>query len=227
MKKIYLFFLGMLLAMLPCKAQTLQEGKVWNFVQKMYETDMERAYTVTVSGDTIANGQSCKKLVEVYQDTNEKRIFAVFEKDSKIYGIFGSETKLFMDYNLKVGDKADELWTVASVDYINVNNKQRKRITLTCDKYNFPRYIVEGIGLNSTQYNANTLNSYYKVLVSVYENGICIFKDTDFAKQTTGIYNKPKIEKNSNPSLYDLSGRQVFVPQKGQIYIQGKKKIVQ
>lgn len=123
MKKTYLSFLGMLLTILPCKAQTLQDGKVWNFVQKMYEhDDIERAYTVTVNGDTIANGQSCKKLVEFYQDTNEIRTFAVFEKDSKIYGIFGSETKLLMDYNLKVGDKADELWTVAAVDYIDVNN---------------------------------------------------------------------------------------------------------
>lgn len=48
--------------MLPCKSQTLSDGKVWNFVQRMYEhEDIERAYTVTVCGDTIANGLLCKK----------------------------------------------------------------------------------------------------------------------------------------------------------------------
>lgn len=49
--------------MLPCKSQTLSDGKVWNFVQRMYEhEDIERAYTVTVCGDTIANGLLCKNL---------------------------------------------------------------------------------------------------------------------------------------------------------------------
>lgn len=66
MKNIYLTLLGAFFTMLPCKSQTLSDGKVWNFVQRMYEhEDIERAYTVTVCGDTIANGLLCKKLVKV------------------------------------------------------------------------------------------------------------------------------------------------------------------
>lgn len=62
MKNIYLTLLGAIFTMLPCKSQTLSDGKVWNFVQRMYEhEDIERAYTVTVCGDTIANGLLCKK----------------------------------------------------------------------------------------------------------------------------------------------------------------------
>ena len=54
---------------------------------------------VTVAGDTIANGQLCKKLIIAYQDNpNEKRVFAVFEKDNKIYGEFGSSTNLLIDF---------------------------------------------------------------------------------------------------------------------------------
>ena len=49
MKNIYLTLLGAFFTMLPCKSQTLSDGKVWNFVQRMYEhEDIERAYTVTV-----------------------------------------------------------------------------------------------------------------------------------------------------------------------------------
>ena len=117
MNKICLTLLGALFLLLPCKSQTLTDGKVWNYVQKMYEhDDFERAYSVTVSGDTIANGLLCKKLVKVYQDTpNARIVYARFEKDSKVYGVYGEETKLLMDFSLNVGDKANEVGTVVSV----------------------------------------------------------------------------------------------------------------
>ena len=106
--------------MLPCKSQTLSDGKVWNFVQRMYEhEDIERAYTVTVCGDSIANELLCKKLVKVYHDTpNIQTAYAVFEKDSKVYGVYGEQTKLLLDFCLGVGDKANEVGSVISVDYI-------------------------------------------------------------------------------------------------------------
>ena len=34
------------------------------------------------------------------------------------------------------------------------------------------------------------------------------------------------IARNINPTLFDLSGRKVLVPQKGHIYIMGNKKVV-
>ena len=229
MNKIYLsLLLGAFFFMLPCKSQTLSDGKVWNFVQRMYEhDDIERACTMTVSGDTIANGLLCKKLVKVYQDTPNVQIgYAVFEKDSKVYGVYGEDIKLLLDFNLKVGDKANEVGTVISVDYIDIDNTLHKRITVDYGTYNYQSYMVEGIGLSSTKYSANELNSYYEVLVSVYENGKCIFKDSDFTKQTTGIERKPQIEEK-NMTLYDLYGRRVLVAQKGHIYIKDNKKIIQ
>lgn len=103
---------------------------------------------------------------------------------------------------------------------------QHKRITIDYGTYNYQSYLVEGIGLSSTKYSANELNSYYEVLVSVYENGKCIFKNSDFTKQTTGIERTPQIEEKGNSTLYDLFGRQVLVPQKGHIYIKGNKKVI-
>lgn len=214
--------------MLPCKSQTLSDGKVWNFVQRMYEhDDIERAYTVTVSGDTIANGLQCKKLVKVYSDSpNIQTAYAVFEKDSKVYGIYGEQTKLLLDFSLAIGDKANEVGTVISVDYINIDNVQHKRFTIDYGTYNYQSYLVEGVGLSSTKFSANEQNSYYEVLVSVYDNGKCIFKYSDFTKQATGIERTPQIEEKGYSTLYDLSGRQILVPQKGHIYIKGSKKVI-
>jgi len=229
MTKIYLSLLGFFLALLPCKSQTFTDGKVWNFVQRMYEhDDVESAYSVTVCGDTVVNGQLCKKLVEVNQDSpNIRRTFAVFEKDSKIYDVYGANTQLLMDFNLNVGDKFNEVGTVVAVDYIHVDNAQYRRMTIDYEKPKFRSYLVEGIGLSSTKYSSYFQNSFYKVLVSVYENGKCIFKDSDFAKQTTGLFQKLQTEEKSNTTLYDLSGGQVLVPQKGHVYIKDNKKVIQ
>lgn len=133
---------------------------------------------------------------------------------------------MLLNFNLTVGDKADEVGTVISVDYIDIDNVQHKRITVDYGIHNYQSYLVDGIGLSSTKYTSNELNSYYEVLVSVYENGRCIFKDSDFTKQTTGIERTPQIEEKGNSILYDLSGRQVLVPQKGHIYIKGNKKVI-
>ena len=139
MNKICLTLLGALFLLLPCKSQTLSDGKVWNYVQKMYEhDDFERAYSVTVSGDTIVNGLLCKKLVKVYQDTpNAQIVYVRFEKDSKVYGVYGEETKLLMDFSLNVGDKANEIGTVVSVDSVDIDNVQHKRITIDYSFYNY------------------------------------------------------------------------------------------
>lgn len=228
MNKICLTLLGALFLLLPCKSQTLTDGKVWNYVQKMYEhDDFERAYSVTVSGDTIVNGLLCKKLVKVYQDTpNARIVYARFEKDSKVYGVYGEETKLLMDFSLNVGDKANEVGTVVSVDSVDIDNVQHKRITIDYSFYNYQSYLVEGIGLSSTKYSSNELNSYYEVLVSVYDKGKCIFKNSDFTKQTTGIVCKPQIERINNSTVYDLCGKQVLIPKKGHVYVKGNKKVL-
>lgn len=240
MNKMFLSIIAVFLTVLPGKSQTLTEGKVWNFVQRMYgHDDIERAYTVTVSGDTVDNGQLCKKLVTVYKDTPDVQdVYAVFEKDSKIYNVFYGETTLLVDFNLSVGDKVDEVGTVVSVDSICINNVPHKRITVDYARPNYRSYLVEGIGWSSTKYSSYELTSYYEVLVSVYENGECIFTEADFKKQATQIEsnlpdNNLPIAGQNDSTLYDLSGRKIgkigkiAVPQKGHIYIKRNKKFLQ
>ena len=44
-----------------------------------------------------------------YQDTpNIQTAYAVFEKDSKVYGVYGERTKLLLNFSLAVGDKAGQ-----------------------------------------------------------------------------------------------------------------------
>ena len=146
------------------------------------------------------------------------KALATLGMESEVY------QKLLLNFSLAVGDKAGEVGTVISVDYIDIDNVQHKRITIDYGTYNYQSYLVEGIGLSSTKYSANELNSYYEVLVSVYENGKCIFKNSDFTKQTTGIERTPQIEEKGNSILYDLSGRQVLVPQKRTYLYKGEQE---
>ena len=106
---------------------------------------------------------------------------------SKVYERFGTEPMVLWDFNLCVGDKANDYGIVTSVDYIDVDNVKYKRITISYDRYDYQSYLVEGIGMSSNKYDAYEQTSFYDVLVSVYQDGKCVFKDSDFAKQPTGI----------------------------------------
>lgn len=47
-----------------------------------------------------------------------------------------------------------------------------------------------------------------------------------FGGETTGIDGITEMKKEAGPYLYDLTGRRVTTPQKGQIYIRGGKKVI-
>ena len=47
-----------------------------------------------------------------------------------------------------------------------------------------------------------------------------------FGGETTGIEGISETQKKADTSLYDLMGRRVTTPQKGQIYIRGGKKVI-
>lgn len=235
MKRFYLLLLGFFLITLLGKSQTIIDGRTWNFAVKMYgDNETLYTYTVKVCGDTIINGKLCKKLVRTDSENslNVQKIYeySVFEEDSKVFEMNTTEEPwLRLNCDLHVGDKVAPLLKVVSVDSIEVNGIQRKRITLICSEScrddNYQGYIVEGIGISTSKYYGEYLTSFYAELVSVYDNGKCIFTKDDFYKSSTCI-NRLSIGTKDNFSLYDLSGRRVLVPQKGNIYVKGSKKVI-
>ena len=89
MEKLRLFQLALLaMVCLPLSAQErvysnfLHEGKTWRLQQVVAYATSE--VTVTVAGDILAGGKSCKQLV--CDDGGEKTLFAVMvEEGEKVY----------------------------------------------------------------------------------------------------------------------------------------------
>lgn len=234
MRKLYLLLMGFFLIALTSKSQTIIDGRAWNFAVKMYgDNETLYTYTVRVCGDTIVKGKVCKKLVRTDSESgsNIQKIYTynVFEEDSKIFETNTTEEPwLRLDYDLHVGDKVSPLLKVESVDSIEIDGIRRKRITLACSEScrddNYQGYIVEGLGMSTSKYYGEYFTSFYAELISVYDNGKCIFKSDDFSKPSTSV-NRLPIRAKEASTLYDLSGRRVLIPQKGSIYIKGNKKV--
>ena len=168
----------------------LKEGKVWNCFKKMYWESFGLSYepdSVTVCGDTVYHGYPCKLVKLVYHKNPEKVYLGYYmEKDNRIYSIDSSgEVEEEMNFNLSVGDIDGFDGQVTDIDSIIVNGIKRKRITLKrnsmigSSKY-YTYYIVEGIGMSDNALRYEYANSYYHELYSVFENGKCVFRASDF-----------------------------------------------
>ena len=188
------FLITVLLSTLhtPCNSQSsdfLTDGKVWNCVEKMYDEHYglsEIPYTVTVCADTIYCGFPCKRMEKAFMDNREKPItFYAMEKDSRLYQIFGSDEIVeILNFDLSIGDQDGYTGHVSHIDTITVNGVERKRFTVERDrlfiKDYWTYYIVEGIGVSNNALRFEDVSSYYDELCSVYENGVCIFRASDF-----------------------------------------------
>lgn len=210
-----------------------KEGKVWRGWLTFYWDYPYQDFSVQVCGDTIFNDIKCKKLIyKRYrlntQEVTFKQIFVGYEKDKQVFvsytGMGHHDFSKVLDFNLTLG-KA-ESYDVLEIDTIQVNGIKRKRLKVS----NSPEhvsYIVEGIGFNNDGDWGYIFNSFYNVILSVYEDGKCIFTKDDFmAPPITGIVNVKDTHSPEDNAIYNLMGKRVDAPIKGQIYIRNHKKFV-
>ena len=191
--KSYLLIVLLFFTVLPCSSQSsgfLKEDKVWNCFKKMYRESFGLSYepySVTVCGDTVYHGYPCKLVKLVYHKNPEKVYLGYYmEKANRIYSIDSSgEVEEEMSFNLSVGDIDGFDGQVTDIDSIIVNGIKRKRITLKrnsmigSSKY-YTYYIVEGIGMSDNAFRYEYSNSTFDELSSVFENGKCVFRASDF-----------------------------------------------
>lgn len=202
----------------------LTNGKVWKvLIKKDFCPD---AYEmIRVSGDTIVNGRTCKRIV-VETDTYVLN-YAAYEENQKVYCYYHdtTETKLMLDFGLEKGDVVYAGNTcVTDVDYITVNGIKRKRITID-DHRNRIIYFVEGIGLNfefwmdpSFAYPDNE----QRYMVECYDNGLLIFSQSDFAG--TNSIDTISTDDTVDYAKYSLTGIRIDGKDTGRIYIKNGKK---
>ncbi|MBP3535170.1 MAG: hypothetical protein J6J53_04050 [Muribaculaceae bacterium] len=123
-------------------------------------------------------------------------------------------------------------YTVESVDVIEVKGIKRRRITFGNISPELTKgYWVEGIGANYTEmfilwpFCTCGYRDYYKIK-ECYKDGECIFTEADFhAPALTELREIEASDKAADGALYDLSGRRVDHPRRGQIYVSNGRKL--
>ena len=230
----------------------VEEGKKWECTISwgLIETNIKKEY-YSISGDTIVNGITCKKLHGPYST------YAVYEKDGKVYchEKVNGDFHLLYDFTCHEGDVVNVVnpegqteWgldeyrcTIKKVDTIITKSGHRlKRFTLQAENLEIEfgseeEYVwIEGVGspwepLYPVGYWETAGGSSY--LNACYVNGEQLFvgKDIYYGTGIESIHNEFVNGKSSNgKSIYDLSGRRVSASSalpKG-VYVRNGRKVV-
>ena len=174
----------------------IEDGKVWTYHYYNDFTGKEFYESLTVSGDTVINNKSYKKIVDVATG----RVYcALREEGRKVYANYPnySGENLIYDFGLNLGDtfplyEGSDPWaTVVSVDTIVVGDRSFRALDVRPnDEKEWPNWWVEGIG-GMYHLASNFLkvgNFYY--FSSCQLDGDTLFTSRDF--QTLGTI--PSIE---------------------------------
>lgn len=229
-----LFSLSLMLATTLTSAQEpiriLKTGRSWVIASVHRKQLKPTLYsTVSVVGDTVLDGRECFKMRQGQLD------FVAYEENGRLYRLFEGEEAPYcmLDMTLGVGDVAVKNGgvLVEEVDSIEVNGVVRRRIRFLSDPYAFETGCwVEGIGARNPIWVDDdwerATDGRYDRMEACYEDGVCIFTHEDFDAPPTGIRGVPA-DKASDGTIYDLSGKAVAVPQKGEIYIKDGAKYLQ
>lgn len=189
-------------------APLLTEGKSWLMLEgrEIPGDIMGAYYTMTVSGDTIVDGRTCKRVVKAYvgREQEDKITYALYEEDGRIYTT-GYSKALILDFNGKPGDKlpVNHLWSDDLQEYpleilqenkVTVNGEERRELVIGFTTPGESRHTigswVEGVGMT------NLCGSLFKwcpipvcsvafiddaIMIACYEDGKQIFSREDFS----------------------------------------------
>ena len=219
----------------------LTNGKVWKcqLVSDYVSAVVYKPYTVSVEGDTIVDGRKCWKISSVYDDSGQPAYYwtdlVAYEENGKVYAYkhprsdkTEGDWTLMLDFSLHKGDVATEYGsTVVDEDSVEVNGVLYRRLDVGLG------YWVEGIGPSEDIWFANIgrpTHEEHREMLACYENGTLLFTKDDFARKA---YNNTEdglwcvtVQKGTKGAAYDLGGRRLNVPRKGEVYIRdGVKRV--
>lgn len=223
----------------------LKDGRSWKLVSpSIFMNEYDLYFTVSVAGDTLVNDIPCKKIVTKCdipkpwdRGTYIYSCDAAYEKDGRIYAHDPWEQKfrLLMDFNLRKGDTYDEMdRKIQDVDYVEIQGQKHRRIVLWRGSDETDCWI-EGIGasddLHWIELEARpTGNYYYSVMIGCYDDDKLIFTRSDmvYIKPVPNAVEQVKAEPSGDNRTYDMAGRRILSPQKGEVYIKnGEKRVAQ
>lgn len=209
------------------------DGREWICVRTGDPFFMKDEYfTISVCGDTIVDGLSCRKLKAVYENSDNEYCYVVHENNGKVYCLGTDKEKasdLLLDFSMRCGDKyqLDEYMdmTVTAEDSIEVNGVKRRRLIIN-DDYQW----VEGIGSDTDDswlFVQYTYWGIYSYIESCYDNGELVFSKDDFkAAPTDGIKDVTNWSEEKYGKMFDISGKPLSEPENGQVYIKNHRKYI-
>ena len=186
----------------------LQDGKVWTFSDDNYWIDKHEKFTMFIQGDTIIDGNACKK---VYRNDLNNYQYALSEDSKAIYIYFnGREKEMLYDFNKEVGDKFSADYDeeiIGAIDTVKVGERFFRRfISENVEKIVW----IEGIG---GQFNleipfpnvGNTVT-----FVSCEQDGEMLITASDFYKPSiAGIGEVSSSSAIASPKVYSSDGKEL------------------
>ena len=186
----------------------LQDGKVWTFSDDNYWIDKHEKFTMFIQGDTIIDGNACKK---VYRNDLNNYQYALSEDSKAIYIYFnGKEKEMLYDFNKEVGDKFSADYDeeiIGVIDTVKVGERFFRRfISENVEKIVW----IEGIG---GQFNleipfpnvGNTVT-----FVSCEQDGEMLITASDFYKPSiAGIGEVSSSSAIASPKVYSSDGKEL------------------
>lgn len=195
-------------------------------------------YTISVGEKTVVDGRDCRRLSIVYDETGDNMFredLVAYEEGGKVYVHNFPEADptedgwhLMLDFTVHKGDVATDYGSkVVEEDSVEVGGQIYRR--LSCGNF----YWVEGVGPNTDCWACNTyiitMMQTHEML-ECYDNGKLIFSKADFTKEAyknsdNGV-ESIEVKQDAKGKTYDLSGRRINTPRKGEVYIQdGVKRV--
>lgn len=106
MKKCTLFFM-LIFPIMPLFSQNFApSGAIWHYTQWTINPNVVSYKTIESVADTVINGISCKKLMEVerYFDTTQLRVHFMYSHLDRVYFFAQNEFHLLYDFGADAGD---------------------------------------------------------------------------------------------------------------------------
>lgn len=225
----------------------LKEGKTWNYESwKPLSGEEPSRFALVVKGDSVVRGVAYRKLMRV-SDQTETLEALMREDGKKVFAIRQNGNSdgevLLYDFGLstgeKLGNEAGGSCTVGLVDTICVKDCYFLRFHLQDETGDVCYCWVEGVGGTYGVLEAPIcdipVGHTVTTCKSCYEDGVCIFTDSDFTAASFFPEEKPNsirnisstpTKKTVSPVLHDLTGRRLAAPPTKGIYIgNGVKRV--
>lgn len=218
-------------------ASLFETGKNWVYEKREhdYSTSLDKVstFSVDVVGIDMAGERECWRLHRICRETGEESDIFVREDAGRVY-LYNPITDgfaLLMDFSYDMDYIVlEEVHVIDQSDVVKICGKDVKCLRISLMKSKAVDYWVEGVGSRNfsflTYVDGDDVgeSDSFRMLECGY-NGDKLFGYDDFDNGAGSVSLIEDAEIESEKLLYDVSGRAVVDPRKGNVYIKVGQKV--